>query len=120
MSRTFRRKNWELEHPNKYGSKVNGFYTEYDKFIHTGNGHAGYCVYRPMTEREKNEKYHTIHGESKHYNAWSPAKFYRKKWNRENESHNVRETLKLVNSGGEYDPVFIAKFPRQWREWLMW
>jgi len=73
MSRTFRRKNWELQHPNRSGSKVNGFYTEYDKVIRTGNGHGGYYEYRPMTEREKNDKYYTIHADSKHNNAWSPG-----------------------------------------------
>lgn len=120
MSRTFRRKNWELQHPNKYGSKVNGFYTEFDQVIHTGNGHAGYYFYRPMTKAEKNKKYHLIHGESKSRNAWSPAKHYRKKWNQWNDQINDKEMSKYLNSCGEYDPVFIHKLPRQWREWLMW
>ena len=76
------------------------------------NGHNGCPAYRAMTETEKNDKYWSIHGESKHHNAWGPSNVYRETENRYLKTHNKREIQKYKKLGDEYDPMFIANFKK--------
>ena len=111
MSRTFRRKNWEkIVQP--CGSKVNGFYTTYDKLIEYPclNGHDGCPLYRAMTKEEIAERYWGIHGESKSNRSWGPNRLDRKFENQNLKTFNKRELKKWDKFGDEYEPMVIANF----------
>lgn len=65
MSRTYRRKNYELQHPlGSHGCfKVAGYYTQYD-YVRDPNstyGHNALCVYREPTKEERKYMYLCIH-----------------------------------------------------------
>lgn len=72
MSRTFRRKGYESA--NRYwkeGTKVAGFYTEYDvehtSYVEDGTPKYGYlCKYRKPTRHEHNKQYWGIHGDGRY------------------------------------------------------
>ncbi len=122
MSRTFRCKGFEKtknRSSDKEGSKTNGFYTN-KMYQVTDDGHGLLSVYHPMTEKEQAKKFHKVHGESKHSNARKPARWFRKEFHLDNDRHNETQMRKYLNSNGDYDPVFIAKFPSQYDWWKMW
>lgn len=81
MSRTFRRKNYELENSSSWrnqGSKIAGYYTENDLECFTNSDDVFVCTYihRSPTEQEYSKKYWNIHGDSYKYYS-SPGKWYR-------------------------------------------
>lgn len=120
MSRTFRRKNYELcqnRSSCRKGRRVNGFYTEWDHYQVTGNGHSGHWVFRPMSPAERNKEYWRIHGESKHHNAWGPHRFLRNRWHADIERVNDTQLRRHLDSAGEYDPVFYGRGPSQHSRW---
>lgn len=137
MSRTFRRKNIEQTWGKRAGSKSGGFYTTYDDesvkvrwtcrrsyeedgliFVEckTGWTWKRSCPrYRPMTEQERNKKYRWLHGESKHANAWTPARWFRQNREGELRSHNKQELVKYMKDPENYEPmVFEEPFSHMW------
>lgn len=114
MSRTFRRKNFEKTISRVNGSKINGFYTTWDRLVEypCSNGHGGCPAYRAMTENEINEKYWRIHGESKHNLAWGPNRIYREVENQDLKTFNKREMDKWVKRGDEYEPMIVSRFKK--------
>lgn len=117
MSRTFRRKNFERTCRKRHGSKTGGFYTTWDKVIETGNGHGGYVLYRALTVAEKNQEYWRVHGESKHHNAWSPSRFYRKKYTPRRKHWNRMEMVRYSSDPQNYDPQFLVSDQSCWWDW---
>lgn len=116
MSRTFRRANFEKAQAsrNNSGHKYGGFYTTWDRCHEpTGNGHGGCPNYRPMTEAERNQRYHEIHGESKHNNAWGPNRYYRNKAERKMRLANERELERAVTSL-DYEAMFYSRYGYEW------
>lgn len=110
MSRTFRRKGYEKTVANQMGHKVNGYYTEWEWVG------CSLIVFRPMTEREKNKEYWRVHGESKHRNAWSPGRNYRKTYQDQHRTREKQELSRCLNSS-QYDPVFYPKPSSCWYDW---
>lgn len=120
MSRTYRRKNYELcqnRSSCRKGRRVNGYYVEREFHWENTNGHSGHWVFRPMTQAEYNKEYWRIHGESKHNNAWGPHRFLRNRWHAEIERVNAEQLRRHLNTLGEYDPVFYGKGPSKREMW---
>lgn len=119
MSRTFRRKNYELQNATSWdrqGRKAGGFYTE--KVWNRGSTWSwGWYTYRPMTERERNEAYWFNHGESKSAQSWSPGRSYRSMRMRENRSINKQELIKFLKNPDTYEPMFEDNPRNCWWDW---
>lgn len=111
MSRTFRRKGYEVANMTwKDGTKIAGFYTETDWHYIRVQDVEGCCfksyktTYRKPTRQEHNKQYWRIHGDN-NPNQWCPGRFYRKpttKWNRE---FNKNELFKYMRND-EYECLF--------------
>lgn len=113
MSRTIRRTNFEKVQQSRKshnsGQSYGGFYTTWDEFRMTGNGHSGFPVFRPMTKQERNRRYWEIHGESKHSNAYGPNRYYRNKAERKSRQYNKAELLKAQNDP-EYEIMPLSRY----------
>ena len=120
MSRTFRKKDYELKNiPNKDGTKVAGFYTMevtkdgYDyNCRHRLYGYQKY--YRKPTRQEHNEDYYRIHGETKR----ADSKFRQLVNNRVKKMSRLeaRKQLKLFMLNIEHEVMLNRKenFVKQW------
>lgn len=142
MSRTYRRKNIEDTYGGSWarkGRKSGGFYSTYDnefvKVRYTSRKtyeEDGWTfvecktvwtwkhscpIYRPMTERERNDRYRQLHGESRNANEWSPGKWYRKNREAEHRSKSKQEIIRWMKNPEEYEPI-ISDDPRShWWDW---
>jgi len=107
MSRTFRRKNYELTNPNSWGFKTAGYYTEYDYSVVESGYVIRYGVerYRAPTKHEYHKHYWRIHGDS-HRNLWSPGKYYRWWREKENRSINNEELFKTISDLENHEGIF--------------
>jgi len=118
MSRTYRRKNYEVTQGTSWdrqGRKTNGFYTTYDGSWWSW-GVKEEMTFRPMTKEEYRNRYWWIHGESRHSNAWSPNRHYRKP---REEAHRMRckqEIIKFMKNP-DYDPIIYENPDDCWWDW---
>lgn len=81
MSRTFRRKNYELENQGSYrngGRKLAGYYTQrgYEGAYGEDGKWFSYYVYSEPTKAEFFEEYWNVHGDNHDYHS-KPGKWYR-------------------------------------------
>lgn len=118
MSRTYRRKNYEVTQGTSWdrqGRKFGGFYTTWD-FEWNRNGGRGYYNYRPMTKLERYDKNRLIHGESVHGNAWSPGRHYRKY---REDQHRMRCKQEIIKyrKNPDYDPIIYDNPIDCWCDW---
>lgn len=119
MSRTFRRRNYEATVRNAEGSKIAGYYTEWQaaEWVDVGTHlERGRYTLRAPTEQERAAKYWLVHGESSNANAWSPGSVYRQTRERELRSHNARELIKYVQRE-DYSPMCKERPINCWWDW---
>jgi hypothetical protein len=112
MSRTLRRKHYESENPKSRGFKTAGFYTEYDHYCETSNGHGGYWIFREPTQQERDRKYWLIHSESKDGNARGPGRWYKQRKEKLNRRANTRELHRYLTR--DYEPFFTDNPKKNW------
>jgi hypothetical protein len=116
MSRTFRRKNFEVENNTSWdvrGNKTAGFYTHrlwhYEQY--TG---CMWSTFAEPTEEQYYKEYWRNHSESKHANQRSPGHWYRRTRMTQNRAI-TREELHKFKTIPDYEPMVEAN-PRscQW------
>lgn len=116
MSRTVRRKGFKHTRTSSgktEGFKTNGHFTTWDRAEAPINGHQGRKIYRPMTKEEVRAEMKFFHGESKHKNARGPSNYYRYMFQLAYDRFNDTQLKRCLDSNGEYDPVFIATWPKE-------
>lgn len=121
MSRTFRRKNYEIQNATSWdrkGRKAGGFYTEavWNRAEGT-HWSSGWYTYRPKTERERAEAYWRNHGESGTSSSNSPSAWHRQVRQRENRSINKEELIKFLKNPDTYEPMFEENPRNCWWDW---
>jgi hypothetical protein len=116
MSRTFRKKNYEVENHTSWdtkGKKIAGFYTE--RTLHYEHGGFWY-TYDIPTKQQYVDSYWKIHGESRSGNSVSPGKEYRRNRMKENRAITRQELAKFFKNT-EYE-VMAETNPRScWWDW---
>lgn len=122
MSRTFRKKGYELENiTDKDGTKVAGFYTmEVTKHGYEYNWRHGLSgfqkYYRKPTRQEHNKEYYRIHGETE----CSDSEFRQFVLGKATKKSRMtaRKQLKLFMLDDEYEVILNRKekFVKQWFE----
>jgi hypothetical protein len=135
MSRTTRRKNYEIESEQnswrRWGKKTGLEYTTYQdngryetgEFPDSYSGGTYPVTARyletpvEMEKRERYYKWRTMHGESRNANQYTPGKWYRKNRMSQNRSINKQELHRWFQYGGEYDPCFEADPRSHYWDW---
>ena len=115
MSRTYRRKNYEVTQNRSWNKNFRRVFGHYVKRGWSGQGSAYH--FRAMTEREQIEEFWFIHSESKHHNAWTPGKWYRKRRMKQNRMINKTEIIRYFKRGDEYEPMTEADPRNCWWDW---
>ena len=110
MSKTYRRKNYELENNTSWdrkGRKTAGFYTEYDyERDEDGRTIWGAYIFREPTKKELWKAKRWAHGEN-HPNSHSPGRWYRNNRMRENRMLTKEELHKFFMIP-DYEPMVEA------------
>jgi len=113
MSRTYRRKNYELTQNTSWdrvGRRVYGFNVERDFIIHHGDRYYFYeTVYRSATKKEIQDEYKIIHTDnqkSKYDNP--PSWFVRLYFEKPLRKHNKRELHRFIRNP-DYEPMCEKK-----------
>lgn len=106
MSRTFRRKNYEITQNRSWDNQFRKQYGFYTTFDWNNTLHQKYSIrcYRMPTEQEFYKNYWINHSDN-HRNKWSPSKTYRKIRMSENRSINNHELFKCLKYE-DYEPLF--------------
>lgn len=112
MSRTFRRKGYEATKGKQAGSKINGYYVQWQFNVDNEREHH-YYTYRAMTAQEKNKEYVRIHRDN-HANAFGPNKYYREASESLLKLHNKRELNNWLKNS-EVEPMFMDQLPNHLR-----
>jgi hypothetical protein len=99
MSRTYRRKNYELEHPRKWGTKIVGYYNRWSSNLSN-------LEFRAPTDEEFYKEFYYIHNDS-HSNAWCPGRGFRNARMVENRMINKHE-IGLWKKFPDYEPLTEA------------
>jgi hypothetical protein len=107
MSRTFRRRNYEIIYPEIHGRSVAGFYTKW--YYDLEEGHC----FRAPTRKEFFKKYWSVHGDHYHYSCGNGCScrlgyFGKKTANDANRTFNKRQLHKWIKNPS-YDPIFNKK-----------
>lgn len=138
MSRTYRRKNYELQNANSWrgGGKSAGYYTEEDwhyqkvteenikgvdpKDIryseYSGCYFLHYTTYREPTKKEYFKRWYYAHGESRTSMERSPNSYHRQFRVRQNRNINKRE-IKIYLKNQNYEPMCEEKVRRCLWDW---
>lgn len=115
MSRTFRRKNYELVNASSWdrrGRKIGGFYAQRDEEYDWMSER-----YRAPTEKELKQNYWYNHSESKTGNSRSPSKWWKNQDSRKLRRFNEQELFRWAFKV-DYEPIFRLKIFEDF--WWFW
>jgi hypothetical protein len=121
MSRTVRRKHYEVQERNhswarQFRHKI-GFYHEYDFVKHEDETHYWWeTVYRELTKEEEWKRERWAHGESSTHNSRSPSPWYRQYREKYLRNHNKREIFKWV-ANEDHEPMCKENPDSCWWDW---
>lgn len=126
MSRTFRRKNYEDTQGNssdRCGRKTAGYYTQDDwgKVYREDDTSWWYVynyTYREPTERERDEEFWRIHGDTNCSWYWNNPSPWVRQYCQKQQRQKARQELSKFYKDTEYEPIIEERRNMSWWYWL--